>query len=158
YTGLPHDPLSLNVAGAILLKGKELELGSIVRGPFTTYPGTTYVVFAFNRGAGARLGPTFSERPGIAPDALVIVTVGPYGHSNSATITDLTTGSIQTVSSAAIHVRGPTLRVLVPERLVPSEGLPINRYTFAVWTATQPNSSIQDVGSFVPESAMIPIG
>ncbi len=51
YTGLPHDTLSLNAAGAIILKRKTIELGAIVRGPFTTTPRTTYIVFAINRGA-----------------------------------------------------------------------------------------------------------
>ena len=55
YTGFPHDPLSLTVAGAVVLKNKKIELGAIVRGPFTTYPGTTDIVFAINRGAGPPL-------------------------------------------------------------------------------------------------------
>jgi hypothetical protein len=158
YTGLPHDPLSENVGGASLVKGKRIELGCIVRGPFTTYPGTTYIVFALNRGAGARLGPEFAGRPGITPDALVTVTVGPYGDSNSATITDLTTGSTQPLSPAVIRVKGPTVRVLVPISQLPSEGFPVNRYTFAVWSAIDQDGGFQSVGSFVPENAMILIG
>ena len=79
YTGFPHDPQALTVAGAVLLKRRQIELAAIVRGPFTTYPGTTYVVFAVDRGAGRRLGPVFPERPGITPDALVTVRVGPDG-------------------------------------------------------------------------------
>jgi hypothetical protein len=158
YTGFPHDPLSLNVGGVTVLKRKQIELGAIVRGPFTTYPGTTDIVFGINRGAGQRLGPPFASRPGITPDALVTVTVGPFGQNNSATITDLTTGSSQAVSPAAIRVAGPTVRVLLNESQLPSTGFALKRYTFAVWTETQPNAPIQDVGSFVPESSMIPIG
>jgi hypothetical protein len=158
YTGLPHDALSLNIGGAILVKGKRNELACIVRGPFTTSPRTTYIVFALNRGAGDRLGPAFSGRPGITPDALVTVTVGPGGRSNSATITDLTSGSTVPLVTPVIRVNGPVLRVLVPASALPSEGFPVNKYTFAVWTEAQLNAAYPSVGSFVPEDAMIPIG
>jgi hypothetical protein len=158
YTGLPHDPLALNIGGAVVLKGKKIELGAIVRGPFTTYPGTTEIVFAINRGAGQRLGPYYPSRPGITPDALVTVTVGPFGQNNSATFTDLTSGMTQPINEPVISVRGPTVRILLDESQLPSEGFKLKQYTFAVWTATQPNAPIQDVGSFVPEDSMVPIG
>jgi len=158
YTGFPHDPLSLTVGGGVLLKGKKIELAAIVRGPFTTYPGTTYIVFAINRGAGARLGPAFAGRPGITPDALVTVTVGPYGQGNSATITDLTTGTTQPLNPPEIQVAGPVVRLLISTSQLPSEGLPVSKYQFAVWTETQLDAPYQDVGSFAPENGMIPLG
>jgi hypothetical protein len=158
YTGLPHDALALNIGGAVVLKGKKIELGAIVRGPFTTTPFGTDVVFAINRGAGARLGPYYASRPGITPDALVTVAVGPNGQGNSATYTDLTTGTTQPISSPVISVSGPTVRILLNTSQLPSEGFALKHYTFAVWTETQPNAPIQDVGSFVPEDSMIPIG
>jgi hypothetical protein len=158
YTGPPHDPLSLNIGGAVLLKGKTIELACIVRGPFTTYPRATNIVFALDRGAGGRLGPVFAGRPGITPDALVTVTVGPYGHANSATITDLTTGVIVPLASPVIRVNGPVVRVVVPTSALPSEGFPVNKYKFAVWAAVPQTSDFQSVGSFVPEDGMIPIG
>jgi hypothetical protein len=158
YTGLPHDPLALNVAGAVLLKHKTIELAAILRGPFTTYPGTTYIVFALNRGAGGRLGPVYASRPGITPDALVTVEVGPYGKSNSASITDLTTGATQSINPALISVAGPTVRLLVSASQLPSEGFSLSKYSFAVWTETQPNATISQVGSFIPEDSMAPIG
>ena len=158
YGYAPHDPLALNMAGALVLKRKTIELAAIVRGPFTTYPGTTYIVFAINRGAGGRLGPVYPSRPGITPDALVTVKVGPYGQSNSATITDLTTGATQSVDPALISVAGPTVRLLVSESQLPSQGYPVNKYRFAVWTEIQPNATISQVGSFIPEDSMVPIG
>jgi hypothetical protein len=157
YTGLPHDSFALNVGGAVLLKGKKIELGAIVRGPFTTTPFATDIVFAINRGAGAQIGPAFASRPGITPDALVRVTVGPYGQNNSATLTDLTSGTTVPIS-APILVAGPTVRILLPESLLPSKGFQVQRYRFAVWTESEPNAPIQDVGSFIPEDSMIPIG
>lgn len=158
YTGAPHDVLALNVGGAVVLKQKQIELGAIVRGPFTTTPFASEVVFAVNRGAGQRLGPYFSGRPGIAPDALVTVTVGPYGQNNAATITDLTTGSTRPINAPVIRVAGPTVRILLKSSQLPSEGLPLKRYTFAVWSELQPNAPFQGVGSFVPEDSMVPIG
>ena len=38
-----------------------------------------------------------------------------------------------------------------PVEPVAVRGLPIQKYTFAIWTETQPGAGIQDVGSFVPE-------
>ena len=157
YTGLPHDSFALQAGGAVLLKKKQIELGAIVRGPFTTTPFATDIVFAINRGAGARIGPAFASRPGITPDALVTVTVGPYGQGNSATLTDLTTGTTMPIS-VPISVAGPTVRILLPESLLPSEGFSVKKYQFAVWTESEANASIQDVGSFIPENLMIPIG
>jgi hypothetical protein len=158
YTGAPHDALALNIGGAVALKGKKIELGAIVRGPFTTTPFGTDVVFALNRGDGGHLGPYFASRPGITPDALVTVSIGPYGQNNSATFTDLTTGTTTPISSPVISVVGPTVRILMNTNQLPSEGFPLRKYTFNVWTETQPNAPIGDVGSFVPENSMIPIG
>jgi hypothetical protein len=158
YTGLPHDPLSLTVAGGVLLKGGKIELAAIVRGPFTTYPRATYVVFAIDRGAGGRLGPAFASLPGITPDALVTVTVGPFGEGNSATITDLTTGLTTPLDFAHIQVKGPVVRLLVPASHVPSQGVPVARYRFAVWTRIALDGGIENVGSFVPENAMVTLG
>lgn len=158
YTGLPHDVLALNIGGAVVLKRNKIELGAIVRGPFTTTPFGTNIVFAINRGAGGRLGPYYPSRPGITPDALVTVSVGPYGQGNSAMITDLTTGTTQPINAPDISVKGPTVRILLHASQLASEGFKLKHYTFAVWAATQPNAPIQDVGSFVPEDSMIPIG
>lgn len=158
YTGPLHDVLALNIGGAVVLKSKKIELGAIVRGPYTTTPFSSEIVFALNRGAGARLGPYFASRPGITPDALVTVTVGPYGQNNSATFTDLTTGTTTSIPAPVISVAGPTVRILLPESQLPSEGFSLKHYTFAVWTATEPNAPLQDVGSFAPEDSMIPIG
>jgi hypothetical protein len=157
YTGLPHDSYALQAAGAVALKRKQLELGAIVRGPFTTTPFATDIVFAINRGAGAHIGPAFASRPGITPDELMTVTVGPDGRNNSATLTDLTTGTTTPIS-APISVAGPTVRILLPESLLPSKGFALKKYQFAVWTESEANAPIQDVGSFIPENSMIPIG
>src|SRR5207237_573992 len=91
YTGPGLDRMFLTEAGVVLFKGGQLELAAITRGPFFDNSATSELVFAIDRGKGATLGPTFAGRPGITPDVLVTVTVGPFGQNNSATITDLTT-------------------------------------------------------------------
>ena len=158
YTGFKHDVEALTVAGGILLKHKEIELAAIARGPFTTTPFTTYIVFALNRGAGARLGPIFPERPALTPDALVTVAVGPNGQSNSATITDLTTGITHPLSPQLIKVQGPTVRILVSASQLPSEGFALKHYKFAVYAQLFQNAPYDQTGSFVPENSMIPLG
>ena len=158
YTGFPHDVEAGTIAGGILLKRKEIELAAITRGPFSTTPFTTYVVFAINRGAGARLGPVFSQRPSLIPDALVTVAVGPDAHGNSATVTDLTTGTTVPLNPQLIQVKGPVVRVLVSAKQLPSEGFKLQNYTFGVYTQLFANAPYQDTGSFLPENSMIPIG
>jgi hypothetical protein len=158
YTGLPHDVLSLTVGGAIILKRKEIELAAIVRGPFTTTPFSSEIVFAINRGAGASLGPKFPQRPGITPDALVTVTVGPYGQNNSATVTDLTSGLTSPLNPSLIQVKGPVVRVLVSSNQLPSKGFALKNFRFAIYSQLEHNAGFELTGSFVPENSMIPIG
>ena len=158
YTGLPHDVLFLNVGGAVLLKRKQIELAVIARGPYTTTPFSSEVVFALNRGAGAGLGPIFPGRPGITPDALVTVTVGPDGQNNSATVTDLTTGTTVPLNPELIQVKGPVVRLLISANQLPPKGFVLNNYQFAVYSQLSLNADFASTGSFVPEDSMIPIG
>jgi len=158
YTGGGYDRMFLTEAGAILLKGNVLELAAITRGPFSNSDATSQVVFAINRGEGSSLGSAFASRPGITPDALVTITIGPYATSYSGTITDLTTGTTQAISPNEVQVDGPVVRVLVNGNQVPSKGLPLKKYTFASWTVLSPGTGINSVGSFAPENTMIPIG
>jgi hypothetical protein len=157
FIGQPYDQLLATVAGASVFKGNKLELGAIMRGPFHD-PAPSYYVFAFNRGVGATLGPTFASQPGITPDALVTISVGPYGSSATGIISDLTTGMIQAIPSSNIAINGPTVRVYLNTSQLPSTGWPIQKYRFAFWTQTQPGSDITTVASFAPGSSMIPIG
>jgi hypothetical protein len=157
FTGQLYDQLLVTAAGASLFKGNVLEFGAIMRGPFHD-PSTSYYVFALNRGAGASLGPIFASRPGITPDALVTLAVGPYGSSASGTITDLTSGATQLIDPSTIKINGPTLRVFLNASQFPSKGLSIQKYRFAFWTQTQPGNDISTVASFAPDSSMIPIG
>jgi hypothetical protein len=156
FTGQPYDQLLPTMAGAAVFKGNVLELGAIMRGPFHD-PAPSYYVFAINRGAGTRLGPTFASRPAITSDALVTLTVGPYGSSASGTITDQTTGAVQPIASSSIKIQGPVVRVYLNINQFPSKGWPIQKYRFAFWTQTQAVADIASVADFAPESTMIPI-
>ncbi len=158
YTGGGFDRMLLVASGAVLLKGNVLELGAIANGPFARSDATSQVVFALNRGEGSALGPAFASEPGITPDALVTITVGPYASSYSGTITDLTTGTTQAISPNDIQVNSVAVRVLVNSNQIPSKGLPLKKYKFAAWTELSPYTGIDSVGSFAPEDTMIPIG
>jgi hypothetical protein len=158
YTGGGFDRMLLVAAGAVLLKGNVLELGAIANGPFARSDATSQVVFAINRGEGRALGPAFPSVPGITPDALVRITIGPYASSYSGTITDLTTGATQAISPNDIQVNSVAVRVLVNSNQIPSKGLPLKKYTYASWTELSPYSGIILVGSFAPEETMNSIG
>jgi hypothetical protein len=157
FTGAHYDYLAAVAAGAIVQSPSTLELGAILRGPNrSTAP--AYFVFGIDRGSGASLGPLFSARPGITPDALVTITPAPNNSSVSAAVTDLKTGAVTPLAPSAIQAKGSTLRVFVPLSALPSTGAPASQYRFAFWTQSQPGDSIANVGSFVPDSTMIPVG
>ena len=157
FIGTAYDQLVANLAGAAVFKGNVVELGAIMRGPFHD-PATSYYVFALNRGSGASQGATFASRPGITPDAIVTLAVGPYGQSATGTITDLTTHATQAIPSSSILIQGPVVRVFLKTTQLPSKGWPLQKYRFAFWTQTQPGNNISNVVSFAPGSSMIPIG
>ncbi len=159
YTGGGFDRMLLVAAGAVLLKGNVLELGAIANGPFARSDATSQVVFAINRGEGSALGPAFPSVPGITPDALVTITIGPYASSYSGTITDLTTGATQAISPNDIQVNSVAVRVLVNSNQIPSKGLPLKKYTFASWTELSPYTGHQLGWKFRPRrTRWIPIG
>lgn len=157
FLGQPYDQLLPTAAGAAVFKNNVLELGAIMRGPFHD-PDTSYYVFGFNRGAGASLGPIFAGRPGITPDLLVTITVGPYGSTASGTISDLVSNSSQAIPASAIQIRGSVVRVFLNTNQLPTKGLPIQKYRFAFWTQTQPGRDITTVPSFAPDASMIAVG
>ena len=157
FTGRLYDQLEPTAAGASVFKGNILEFATILRGEFRD-PEASQYVFALDRGAGRRLGPTFASRPGITPDALVTVSVGPYGASPTGTIRDLTDGSIQEIDPSDIAIEGATLRVFVKTGQLPSRGARLARYRFAMWTQIRPDADITAVASFAPDAKMIRIG
>jgi len=156
FAGRVYDQLLPTVAGAAVFKGNVFELATILRGLFRN-PESSQYVFALDRGAGARLGAVFASRPGITPDALVTITVGPFGSSASGTIRDLTDGATQEIDPARISIRGATLRVFLDTGQLPSRGARLARYRFSMWTQTQPGSDIADVAGFAPDAKMVPI-
>jgi hypothetical protein len=128
-----------------------------MRGPFHD-PAPSYYVFGLNRGAGGKLGAAFASRPGITPDVLVTLTVGPYGSSATGTITDIQNGSVQTIDPSSIQIKGPVIRTFLKSTQLPSKGVPLQKYRFAFWTQTAPGRDISTVAGFAPDARMIPIG
>ena len=157
FTGSHYDYQAIVATGAVLLNPQTLELGGILRGPNRSNA-PAYYVFGIDRGSGQTLAPLFASRPGITPDSLVTITLGPNNTNPTGTITDLTTGAVTTLPASAIHAQGSTLRVFVPITQLPSTGAPVAQYRFAFWTQSQPGNNIANVGSFLPDSTLIPIG
>ena len=156
FTGRPYDQLLPLAAGGAVFRNNVMEFATILRGEFRN-PDTSYYVFAVDRGAGASRGPTFASRPGITPDALVTITVGPFGSSPSGEIRDLVDGSVRAIDPSRIAIRGATLRVFLDASQLPSRGAQLPRYRFAMWTQTSPGADIANVASFAPDASMIPI-
>ena len=157
FTGSRTDYQAIVATGALLLPSGTLELGAILRGPNrSTAP--AYYVFGIDRGSGSTLGPLFASRPGITPDSLVTITLGPNNTNPTGTITDLTTGTVTPLPATAIQAKGSTLHVYVPTAELPSTGAPVAQYRFAFWTQSLPGNNIDNVGSFSPDSSLIPIG
>ncbi|WP_165253299.1 hypothetical protein [Paludisphaera soli] len=156
FTGRPYDQLLPLAAGAAVFRGDVMEFATILRGEFRN-PDASYYVFAVDRGAGGSLGPAFEARPGITPDALVTIAVGPFGSSATGEVRDLTDGSTRPIDASRIVIRGATLRVFLDASQFPSRGATLNRYRFAMWTQTKPGADIANVASFAPDAAMIPI-
>jgi hypothetical protein len=158
YIGRVHDRVAPQAAGAVVLKKDQIELGAIMRGPFTNYDGTDYVVFGINRGAGSSLPSILPSEPWINADALVTLAIGPNGSTYSGTITNRITGATQAIDPRNIQVEASVVRVLLDPSQLPSQGLPLSSYQFAVWTETQLNPSIGELASIVPQNRMLPIG
>lgn len=156
FTGRPYDQLLPLAAGGAVFRGNVMEFATILRGEFRD-PDTSYYVFAVDRGAGGALGPAFVARPGITPDALVTITVGPFGSSPTGEIRDLTDGSVQALDPSRIAIQGATLRVFLDAAQLPSRGAQLAGYRFALWTQTRPGSDVANVASFAPDASMIPI-
>lgn len=156
--GPKYDHLSILGAGALLQqRGTVFQLGAILLGPYDENA-TSQIVFGLDRGSGASRGARFAERPGITPDALVTLTIGPNGSTREGKIEDLNTGSVTAIDASKIQINGSTIRVFVQASDLPSAGLPITKYRFAAWTHAGNGGGIETVGSFAPETKMIPIG
>lgn len=156
YTGFVADQLNPTAAGALLQKNKTLQLAAILRGPIDI-PTPSYYVFGIDRGAGGAAGP-FPGLPGIRYDALVTVAWHADGPGVTASVTDLVSNTTTPIDGARIKVQGATLRVYVPTDLLPSQGLATRNYRFAFWTRDALDGGIEQIGSFVPGTASIPIG
>ena len=152
YTGVRLDQLSATAAGAILLPDGRLELAGIMRGPIDDSRLSVYS-FGIDRGGALTTAP---NRPGIRYDALVTVSRDASGVSG--TVFDLETNTTTPIARRDIQIVGPTLRVFLSPSALPSNGLPLNRYRFALWTSNSLSWRPETIASFVPEADSILIG
>jgi len=159
YNGRAHDRVAPLAAGAVVLKHNRIELAALMRGPFTNFSGTDYVVWGINRGEGTSLAPILPSEPWVQADALVTIAVGTNGSTYSGTITDRTTGVTVPIDPRNIQVEGPVVRVLLGASQLPSRGWAVPSYRFALWTIDPLGKSpLGMLASIVPQQQMIPIG
>lgn len=157
-SGPRYDHLSILASGGILQqRGASFQFGAILLGPYDENA-TSQIVFGIDRGSGAGRPAVFPSRPALTPDALVTLTIGPYGREATGKVTDLISGVETPIDPAAIRIAGSTIRVIVPADALPSTGLPSSKYRFASWTHSGMGGGIETVGSFSPESSMTPVG
>jgi hypothetical protein len=149
------DHLRLVAAGGLIMPDKSLQLGVIVDGPFDEAV-PAVVMFGIDR--GGRRAPIFASRPGLTPDAVVIVVVGPYGQSASGAVVDLRTGAASSLDASRIRVEGPTVRAFVPLAQLPSAGQTAQRYRFTAWMQDRGGLDLAAVASFLPDAKMVQVG
>jgi hypothetical protein len=149
------DHLRLVAAGALVMPDSTLQLGAIVDGPFDE---AVPAVLMFGIDRGGRRAPIFADRPGLTPDAVAIVVVGPYGQSVSGAVVDLKTSAASAIDPARIRVEGATVRAFVPLSQLPSAGLTASRYRFTAWTQDRGGLDPSAVASFLPDTKMVQVG
>lgn len=152
-----YDHVKLTAAGVVLQRDGRFQMGAVVQGPYDENL-TSQVIFGIDRGAGKRLGPLYPQRPKITPDALVELTIGPYGQSASGQIRDLTTGAVTPIDPQNIIVAGATVRVFINPAQLPGQGNSTKNFKFSTWTRHGTTGGIESIGSFVPDKTMIAVG
>ncbi len=157
FTGRHFDHVKATAAGVVLQRDGVLQMGVVVQGPFDEAE-SSQVIFGIDRGSGSKMGPLYSQRPQIKPDALVEVTIGPKGKTWSGQIRDLTDGKVTKLDPAKIRVVGATVRVFVDSKLLPTKGKAVKSYRFAAWTRQGTTGGIETIGNFAPDKSMAPIG
>jgi len=159
YRGRAHDRVAPMVAGAVVLKNDQIELGAIMRGPFTKFNGVDYLSWGINRGEGVSPSPALARSdPWLKADAVVTLAIGPNVSVPWATLTDLTTGKTQMLSLANVQVIGPVARVLLSANQLPSKGLAITQYQFAFWSESDLSATPGVLAGTAPRATMLPIG
>jgi hypothetical protein len=155
FGGRLWDQLNGLMAGAVLTP-RGLSLGAMMRGPIDA-PVYAEYVWAFDRGAGTTLEAPFATRGGIRYDSEVVVIRQTDG-TLSGEVRDLISGERTALDAASIKVEGPTIRLVMPASLLPSQGLAVNKYRASFFIRDADASGIEHVASFVPERSMFMIG
>jgi hypothetical protein len=166
YTGPRNRDLNVVSATVRLDPGKSLTLTGVMQGKIVKNPTSTaqqsFYVFGIDRHSPSATTP-FYQRPGITFDAVIAVSVETSGLS--ASVTDLTTGTMTTIDPRNIHIAGKTVSVTVDPSLLPtpSGGVDLAHSSYNLWPrsdlnfAPQPNHG-SSAASFLPKDAMAPIG
>jgi hypothetical protein len=137
----------LSTSGVFVFTGTNR--GKINQGP-------AVYVWGIDRSGNLPAGP-FTNRPNIRFDAVVIVSLD-TSLTPTASVFDLDSGKFTSLSSSAVSIHGRTVRVTVPENLLPSTGLVPSQFRFNYWPEDGGPPGSSSVASFAPEFITARVG
>jgi hypothetical protein len=120
--------------------------------------GAAYV-WGINRGAGVEPFPTFDPPTGqgVKFDAYVILSP-----SGTGTLTDLLTGTSQTLDPANITINGSQISVSLASALMPSKGFVFGDYLYNFWPRFAPDGVVptnnRQISDFAPDDSSFAAG
>jgi hypothetical protein len=123
--------------------------GKITRAP-------AVYVWGIDRSGNLPAG-TFTNRPNIKFDAVVVVTLE-SAHSASAKVVDIANGTSTELPAGSASIKGSMVSVTVPGSLLPSTGLAPSQYRFNYWPEDGQAPSSSSVASFAPETNTVRVG
>jgi PEP-CTERM motif len=156
YAGPQNGDFNITSGEAFLHNGT-FEFDAAFSDPIGTTNGVFYV-WGIDR--GLNLAPFGANRPGVLFDSVVISAPS----LNESFVLDLVSNQMTPLTGTAVDVSGNTLKLFVPDSLLPSEGFSDSHYLVNLWTRDGLNSadftqiaefapSNSDVGVTVPEPA-----
>ena len=154
YTGPKLAELNAVGATAKLMRNGNFAFTGTNQGKISQAP----AVYVWGIDRSGHLGPgPFTNRPNIKFDAVVVVTLD-TSHHLSAQVVDLASGATTDLPAGAARIRGKTVSVTVPSRLLPSTGLAMAQYRFNYWPEDGGPPVSSSVASFAPEFNTAQVG
>jgi hypothetical protein len=154
YTGPKLAELNAIGASAKLTRGGKFVFTGTNQGRIRVGP----AVYVWGIDRNGNLGPgPFTNRPNIKFDAVVVVTLD-TSHHVSAQVVDLTNGNTTDLPGSSAKIRGSTVSVTVPSRLLPSTGLSLAHYRFNYWPEDGGPPVSSSIASFAPEFTTAQVG
>jgi hypothetical protein len=154
YTGPRWAELNAVKASAKLAPNGNFTFTGTNKGAINKAPAV--YVWGIDRSGNLAAGP-FTGRPKIKFDAVVMVTLSasltPMGE-----VFDLASNTTTNLPAGSASIHGRTVKVTVPESLLPSTGLTPSQYRFNYWPEDGGPSGSSSVASFAPGKTTAQVG